>query len=215
VGLVDLPFDSELMRRAGLCLLTAAFAACVSGTATRNPTPPAQDWQVYSWLETGVAIALPPSWRTFDLANQHDVVFDLLVQQGTDQQMATAALDELAKLGGRFVAIGPLPRAGAAFAYAVYSAKPAEGRDSYVASQPQAPGRKVVMTEHLNGNAGDVLHQRVDTAATPQAPAMLQEQFFVERFDRLYVLFIQYQKTAGAEFSARMTLVGQTFTPTR
>jgi hypothetical protein len=194
--------------------MATALASCIGVSTTNNPTPPAPGWIVYSSVETGVAITMPPDWRGFDLAKDSDAVLESLTREGTDPTQAKTALEELTRSGSRFVAIGAIPSGGAAFAYAVSSERPPEGRDAYVSGRPQTAGRTVVLSEHLRGNVGDVLHQRVRTAESNSVPS-LQEQFFVERFDRLYVLFIQYQERAGPAFSGNMTLMGRAFTPIR
>jgi hypothetical protein len=204
-----------VISRVVSALLGSALFACVSVSSTTNPLPPAKDWSVYSSLATGIAVALPPWWRAFDLSTEREAVRDRLAQEGVDRQQAEAATAELTRLAGRFVAIGPLPSGGAAFAYAVNSARPAEGRDAYVAKQTQVAGRIVVPPEHLPGHIGDVLHRRIELPSVGQNTPTLQDQFFVERFERLYVLFIQYQSRAGPEFSALMTMMGKTFTPIR
>lgn len=157
---------------------------------------------------------MPPDWRGFDLAKDSDAVLERLTREGTDPAQARTALDELARNGSRFVAIGAVPSGGAAFAYAVSTQRPPEGRDAYLDARPQIAGRTVVLREHMSGNVGDVLHQRVRTAEANAVPSV-QDQFLVERFDRLYVLFIQYQERAGPEFSHNMTLMGRAFTPIR
>ena len=116
------------MRLACFVLAAGAIVSCVAGTGTKNPTPPLGDWRVYSSLETGVAIALPPEWQTFDLSAQREAVFERLVGEGTSASQAGSALGELASSGGRFVAVGPIPSGGAAFAYVLHTARPS--RDS-------------------------------------------------------------------------------------
>ena len=204
----------RLIRLTLRALMGTVLASCISVSTTSNPTPPVPGWIAYSSVETGVAITMPPDWRAFDLARDSDAVLARLTQEGSDPTQTESALEELGRNGSRFVAIGTVPSGGAAFAYAVSTVLPPEGREAYVSGRPQTIGRTVVLTEHLRGNVGDVLHQRVRTAESNNSPS-LQEQFFVERFDRLYVLFIQYQERAGPEFSRNMTLMGRAFTPIR
>ncbi len=210
-------FLGRQLRATLFVLVAGAIVSCVTATTstTRNPKAPASDWQVYSSLDTGIAVSLPPQWRAFDLPTERETVLKRWVGGGGTESQVGVQLDALIGVGCRFVAIGPTPSGGAAFAYAVYSSRPPEGRDAHVASVRQSPGRTVLLTEHVGGNIGDILHQRVQTAATSDSPSMLEEQFFIERFDSLYVLFVKYEEAAGAEFSAKMTLVGESFTPLR
>jgi hypothetical protein len=49
-------------------LALVVLGDCVTARLIKDPTAPGPEWSVYSSATTGVAIALPKSWRVFDLA---------------------------------------------------------------------------------------------------------------------------------------------------
>jgi hypothetical protein len=118
-----MPIAHALRAFAVGVLALVVLGDCVTARLIKDPTAPGPEWSVYSSALTGVAIALPKSWKVFDLAS--DGTHTAAVAWAKGDARATSVLEpgvERVMRDGRarFFAVDTDPAVGGPQASAAY-----------------------------------------------------------------------------------------------
>ena len=190
------------------------LSGCVTASVQTlsNPTF-GPGWQLFGTIELGSVIALPNSWRAFDLDRDVDAAVAACWPANL-RTAETSHLTELHSRGVRLFACNPAldGKHAPEIAYAFRGAVPSGDLDSYVQTLQQAPGRAVIDRKHVAANAGDMVFQTI-RESTGTGAATTQMHFLLVKFNALHVLLIEMP--TGSEDVDVATRVGTSYTPLR
>ncbi len=194
------------------------LASCVTVTNFNNPTLPAPEWQLYSDLEVGYALTMPPGWSAFDLNTQIDLAAD---RCSLDPQVKDSRRQQLTSLHDRGVRLFACDTSRNAdprlpIAYAVAGQVPPDGLDKYLDRTTQVAGRQLLDRRHIASNGGDMVVQKIHERLTAQDGAALdttQYQFLVIRFNALHLFFVEFPTALQDAVDHDAQLIGTSLTP--
>jgi len=195
------------------------LVGCVTVTTTNNPTM-APDWHLYGGIEIGAVVALPASWRAFDLDKEIEQAANACSSNPAARDALRPNLERIHAGGVRLLACdtGHLTDLGLVVAYASKAPVPDGGVDKYLDDLKQGAGREVLERKHVSANAGDMIVQRVRervAGTNGTVSDTTHYQFLVIRFNAMQYLIVEVPTALVSAVGADVERIGTSFTPLR